>query len=100
MDESVLPEGWTLARIREVSQSPAAELWPTTVRVFLETYPPGESASPVRTRIEPESIIRFEYMVLVRGVDDPDWYMGQVHDGDVDCWGSYGPDLEAAIRAM
>jgi hypothetical protein len=86
--------------VREVSQSPDAELWPVTTPVVVETYPDGADQPAVRERVEPEVVIRFDYLVLVRAAGDPDWYMGQVHDGEVVCWGGYGPDLEAAIRAL
>jgi hypothetical protein len=97
---SELPDGWTLERLREVSQDPSADLWPTDTVVLTESNPNGAS-EPIREALVPDVIIRFAYLTLVRPVGENDWYMGQVNErGEVVCWGSYGPDLEAAVRAL
>jgi hypothetical protein len=98
--EPALPDGWTLERLREVSQSPVVEVLPNTVPVFLETFPHGNNTDLVRTPLEPELIISFRYMILLRVVGEPEWYMGEQHGDEVIAWGSYGPDLGGAIRAM
>jgi hypothetical protein len=98
--EDRLPEGWTLDRVRDVAQSPGAELWPATVPVVVETYPPGNNVDAEREAIVPDVIIRFEDLALVRPVGEDDWYMGQFDGDQLVCWGSYGPDLERAILAL
>lgn len=99
-DEAILPEGWTLERLREVGQSPTVQLLPSSTPVFFFQDPPG-SPEPVTHALEPEVIIDFRYRVLVRAVRDPEWYMGEFNDeGAVMCWGAYGSDLLRAIRAM
>ena len=95
-----LPEGWTLARVREVSQSATAELLPTTVPVVLNSHPHGNDVEAEPERLTPEVILSFGGLVLVKPIDEPDWYMGQVHSTEIVCWASYGPDLEEAIRAL
>ncbi|QES51767.1 hypothetical protein DEJ50_31860 [Streptomyces venezuelae] len=89
----LLPDGWSLERLRAVSGVPSAV--PLSLdRVVVEDSGQGE-ATPLR----PDAVLAFHDLCLVR--EDGDWYMGHLHeDGSVSCWASYGPDLEAAIRAL
>jgi hypothetical protein len=51
-----------------------------------------------RSGREPSSGFRDEY--LVEPVDDPDnWCMGALSEGEIVCWGQYGP-LERALRSL
>jgi hypothetical protein len=52
--------------------------------------------------MEPECIISFSGLCLVRVKGDDGWYMGELdkQDGFIVCWGSYGPDLERAIGSL
>ena len=53
-----------------------------------------------RERIEPRTIIRIGGQYLVEPADDPDnWSMGALSDGEIVCWGQYGP-LEGALRSL
>ena len=95
-----LPEGWTLARVREVSQSATVEVLSTTVPVVMHPYRHGNDVEAEPERLTPEVILSFGGLVLVKPRDEHDWYMGQVHGTEIVCWASYGPDLEEAIRAL
>jgi hypothetical protein len=96
---AMLPEGWTLSRIQTVAGCPTAEFMPTSVVVFVEAHPVGETVSG-QERLRLELIIRLDDYALVKPVDDPDWYIGFYRDGAVVCWASYGPDLDVAIQAL
>ena len=52
--------------------------------------------------MEPECIVSFAGLCLVRVGRDDGWYMGNLdeQDGSIRCCGSYGPDLEHAIRSL
>ena len=98
--EQSLPEGWTLQRVREVAQDPQARFETAAVRVVIETFPHGHTVDVELDPVEASVILCFHDLALVRPVDDDDWYMGQRVGEEIRCWASYGPDLEAAIRAL
>ena len=53
-----------------------------------------------RERVDPRIIIRARDQFLVEPTDDPDnWCMGAMIDGEIVCWGQYGP-LEDALRSL
>ncbi|MFU9033156.1 MULTISPECIES: DUF4419 domain-containing protein [Streptomyces] len=91
-----LPEPWTLADIQCLTGCPQAHLLTT---VGLVTH----NGSPLHA----DCVINLDGICAVRardGNDDGDgnWYLGDlVSDaGDIQCWGSYGPDLGNALRAL
>ncbi|MEV0412858.1 hypothetical protein AB0I68_19155 [Streptomyces sp. NPDC050448] len=87
---SPLPAGWSIDRIRALSGDATAAVVPPDRRVLLED-----------TALEPELILSFHGLCLVRARDDEDWYMGELApDGTLTCWSSYGPDLATAIRGL
>jgi hypothetical protein len=100
VDESVLPDGWTLARVR--SMEPHAELLdPHAHHVVADQR-------PTRTELEvltPSAILSFSGLCLCRVPDDDGtswWWMGQLDesDGSIVCWSPYSDDLGDAIRAL
>lgn len=95
-----LPDGWTLARVREVSQCPTAETRPADTPVALETYPYGNNTQALRVSVAANVIIDFAGLFLVQPAGEAEWYMGQEHNGEVVCWASYGDDLESAINSL
>lgn len=53
---------------------------------------PGE----VDERLDPEIVLGFHSLCIVKPVDDEDWYMGSLNaDGGVDCWNAYDSLFEA-----
>ena len=92
--ERLLPEGWTLARLRdEVPLSWPELLPPSTHVVDLLSDPPV----PISATI----VIDFAGLYLVLDKDRGQWWMGQQGaDGSIGCWGLYGSDLETAIRNL
>jgi hypothetical protein len=53
-------------------------------------------------QLSPTTLLRADReLCLVRDASDRLWYMGSRDaDGAVVCWGSYGADLDEAIRAL
>ncbi|MFD6972408.1 hypothetical protein [Streptomyces sp. NPDC059979] len=91
---SPLPVGWTIERIRTLSQDRSAT--PLTLDRLVVVEEPGESEY---TTLRPEVILGFHGLCLV--LHDNEWFMGQLDtDGSVACWASYGPDLTEAIRGL
>lgn len=90
---SPLPDGWTIERIRTLSQDSSAR--PLTLDRLVMVAGQGDDV-----RLRPEVILAFHGLCLV--LDDGEWYMGDLGaDGSVTCWdASYGPDLAEAIRGM
>lgn len=87
-----LPEGWEIGRVRRVAQGDA-ELLPPDTPAVVDVAGSHESLNPSCT-------ISFGGLCLVLS-DDGEWYMGELGaDGVIVCWGSYGSDLERAIRAL
>ncbi|GGV50443.1 hypothetical protein GCM10010495_80160 [Kitasatospora herbaricolor] len=51
--------------------------------------------------LQPEIILGFHDLCLVRAEGDDDWHMGQLDaEGSVICWASYGSDLGEAIQGL
>lgn len=100
LDDSLLPEGWTLARVREIE--PSAELLdPADHHVVADERPASRDYQVLRA----SAILSFSglCLCLVSAPGEPDeWWMGQLDssDGSIVCWSDYGPDLEAAIRGL
>jgi hypothetical protein len=94
--EAELPEGWTLERIRELSQCPTADFMPTSVHVIVQSQQANNRGGPVH--VEPELIIRFDDYALVKPLGQPDWYVGQVRGVDEIYVVSAGSDLHDALR--
>ncbi|MFF3917124.1 hypothetical protein ACFYZB_27245 [Streptomyces sp. NPDC001852] len=90
----VLPDGWTVDRLRAHSgDARAIPLSPDRL-VYLED---GSGGDPERLR--PSHVLAFGELCLVG--HDGEWYMGCLgDDGSVGCWASYGPDLAEAIRNL
>ena len=90
-----LPDGWTLDRVREVGHlRDPPRLLDLSTQVILDT-PSGRSA------VEPATIIDCGGLVVVLDGSDASWLKGmQLDDGSIICWGSYGDDLERALRGL
>jgi hypothetical protein len=102
VDESVLPAGWTVARVREME--PSAELLYPAEHCVVADQRPHEPDYEV---LEPSVIISFAGLCLClvpEGDDGALWWMGQMDpsDGSIACWSPYaeGDDLEHAIRSL
>ncbi|MGW0933769.1 hypothetical protein [Streptomyces sp. NPDC002666] len=97
MTRGKLPAGWTLEEIRRVSGDREAVALDAdrSVKcvVSLERYAENE-------RLQPEIVLGFQGLSLVKPVNDDDWYMGSLYDdGSVDCWSAHS-DLHEALRAL
>lgn len=89
------PEGWTIERVRRVSGDSGATVLSLERRVRVLEARSSASYVP----LQPGVILSFHDLCLVRA--DDDWYMGLLGaDGSIDCWASYGPDLQEAIRGL
>ncbi|MFI0222186.1 hypothetical protein [Streptomyces lydicus] len=89
-----LPAGWTLEAIRSISGDQEA--------IALDTERSVEwAAGPeCRARLQPEIVLGFHGLCLVKPVHEEDWYMGSLNgDGSVDCWSAYS-DLYEALRGL
>ncbi|MFE6889257.1 hypothetical protein [Streptomyces sp. NPDC057694] len=50
--------------------------------------------------LQPEIVLGFHGLCLVKPVHDDDWYMGSLNDdGSIDCWTAYD-DLHEALRGL
>lgn len=100
VDESTLPEGWTLARVR--SMEPSAELLDPNAHYVVADQRPTTTEYEVLTAT---AILSFSGLCLCR-VAEPDgtflWWMGQLDesDGSITCWSPYSDDLGEAIRHL
>jgi len=100
VDESVLPDGWTLARMR--SMEPNAELVdPDDLHVVADQRPTKAELEA----LTPPVILSFSGLSLCRVQEDDGtswWWMGQLNesDGSIVCWSPYSDDLGDAIRAL
>ncbi|MFF7251568.1 hypothetical protein ACFZBU_47875 [Embleya sp. NPDC008237] len=95
MTRTGLPDGWTLQRIRDVSGDREAVVLDTerVVTYLGQPYAPDEV-------LQPEIVLGFHGLCVVKAVDDDDWYMGSLNsDGTVDCWDAYD-DLWNALRGL
>ncbi|MGW6742440.1 hypothetical protein ACWGDX_17220 [Streptomyces sp. NPDC055025] len=94
MANAQLPEGWTLDRIREVSGDyEAVALDPDRTVKWVDVTGADEA-------MQPEIVLGFHDLCLVKPVHDDNWYMGSLYDdGSVDCWTPYG-DLYEALRGL
>jgi len=91
---SPLPTGWTIERIRTLSQDRSATALSLDRLVVVE-----EPSQSEYTTLQPEVILGFHDLCLV--LDDGEWFMGQLDtDGSIACWASYGSDLDEAIRSL
>jgi hypothetical protein len=89
-----LPEGWTIDRVCRVSGVSEATVLSLERLVVLEKHNSMDYVT-----LQPEIIISFHELCLVSAGDE--WFMGSPDsDGSVICWGSYGSDLEEAIRGL
>jgi len=91
-----LPEGWTLERVVEVGQlaAGASLLDLDQIRVTNVGGPDGDE------RMSPSVAIDTGAGLCLCLDSDGYWYMAQLADGIVACWGSYGSDLADALRAL
>jgi hypothetical protein len=100
IDESALPDGWTLVRVR--AMEPSAELLDPSAHYVVADQ------SPMTTELEvlsPSVIVCFSGLCLCLVPDDDGsswWWMGQLDpaDGSITCWSPYSDDLGDAIRAL
>ncbi|MFE1949838.1 hypothetical protein ACFW9D_05150 [Streptomyces sp. NPDC059524] len=93
--EQLLPAGWTLDEIREISGDRKAEPLTTDRVVTWLDRPEGNEQ-----RLRPQIVLGFQGLCLVKPVDDEDWYMGHLEDdGSVCCWSAYS-DLYEALRGL
>ena len=96
---SSLPEGWTIERVRTVSGDDSAAVSPTERLVLVEVWAEHQSAHEPVPADQVGTIIQFHglYLVSIEG----EWYMGILQpDGSITCWGSYGTDLQEALRSL
>ena len=90
-----MPTGWTLARVREVGGL-ANDPRLLDTAGSTATVETNEGIEP----LNPLVIIDCGGLCLVLD-DDGDWYMGQPDGQEViRCWGSYGSELDDALRAL
>lgn len=100
VDESLLPDGWTLERVRTIE--PSVELLDPSAHYV------AADQRPTLTNLDelaPIVILCFSGLCLCLVQEDsnePEWWMGQLDesDGSIVCWSSYGSSLEDAIRAL
>ncbi|MCD9165760.1 hypothetical protein [Streptomyces albireticuli] len=93
-DAPLLPTGWTLQRIRDVSGDHEAIPLRTNRTVTWSAAPEDPELAP------PAIVLGFHDLCLVQLVDDTDWYMGSLNDdGSVGCWATYG-DFYQALRGL
>ncbi len=91
-----LSDGWDI--VRATSIEPSAEMLdPKRHSVFTEV-----GSRRDLEQLEADCILSFSGHCLVKVAPDGDWYMGNLDttDGSIVCWGSYGHDLERAIRSL
>lgn len=101
-DESTLPAGWTLERVRGLE--PGAEMLDPSAHFVVSSHTGQEPDYEV---LQPTAILTFDGLCLCL-VPEPDgsswWWMGQldITDGSITCWSTYseGNDLEHAIRSL
>jgi hypothetical protein len=94
MTNTQLPQGWTLEQIRYVSGDyEAVILDPNRTVKWVDIAGADEA-------MQPEIVLGFHSLCLVKPVHDDDWYMGSLYDdGSIDCWTAYG-DLHEALRGL
>ena len=100
INESALPDGWTLDRVR--SMEPRAELLDPSAHYVVADQRPTVTELEV---LSPSVILSFAGLCLslVPGDDGTSWWwMGQLDksDGSIVCWSRYSDDLGDAIRAL
>jgi hypothetical protein len=96
MTDARLPTGWTLQAIRDVSGDREAVPLDAVGRTVMWLTCPGEDDE----RLDPEIVLGFHSLCIVKPVDDEDWYMGSLNaDGSVDCWNAY-ENLFEALRGL
>ncbi len=100
MDAQQLPDGWTLWRIRDVSQVREACLLPDDIPVAVETHPDGIGGQLVVEPMSCKIILGVGDCAIVLPNDESDWYVGSFDGNRICCWASYGPDLGEALRAL
>ncbi|MET7369466.1 hypothetical protein ABZS61_27115 [Streptomyces sp. NPDC005566] len=89
---AVLPAGWTLEEIRDVSGDRGAV--PLDTDRVVTGWPDQDE------RLRPEIVLDFHGLCIVKAADDPLWYMGSLtEDGSVICWSIYD-DLHEALRGL
>ncbi|MFI6121332.1 hypothetical protein ACIBCU_15995 [Streptomyces sp. NPDC051064] len=94
MANAQLPQGWTLEQIRDVSGDHEAVVLDPN-RTVKWTAVAGADEP-----MQPEIVLGFHNLCLVKPVHDDDWYMGSLYDdGSIDCWSAYG-DLHEALRGL
>ncbi|MDX3492305.1 hypothetical protein ACKI1I_02130 [Streptomyces turgidiscabies] len=92
MADGKLPAGWTLEEIRKVSGDREARSL-NTDRVVVGWPAQGEW-------LQPEIVLGFHGLCLVKAVNDDDWYMGSLNDdGSITCWSTYS-DFYEALRGL
>ncbi|MFG2117794.1 hypothetical protein [Streptomyces sp. NPDC048710] len=94
MADAQLPPGWTRQQIRDVSgDREAVALDPNRAVKWVAWAGPHEA-------LNPEIILGFHSLCLVKPVHDDDWYMGSLYeDGSIHCWSAYD-DLYEALRGL
>ncbi|GHF60466.1 hypothetical protein GCM10010218_47380 [Streptomyces mashuensis] len=95
--EELLPDGWTIERVREVSGDGSAVPVPVPVgaRLVVADEPGGDDYVLLR----PDVILAFHGLCLVR--HEGEWYMGHFEDdGSVICWSCYDTDFSEAVRGL
>ncbi|HVF05503.1 MAG TPA: hypothetical protein VNA20_11745 [Frankiaceae bacterium] len=95
MEES-LPDGWSLARVREYEPD-AVLLDPAAHYVVVPENGDWRPVTPTAI----VNVLDLCLCLLPRDERDAAWWMGRLDrtDGHIELWGVYG-DLESAVRAL
>ncbi|MFF3790332.1 hypothetical protein ACFYXW_09700 [Streptomyces sp. NPDC001981] len=89
-----LPPGWTLQQIADVSGDQEAVVLDLSRAVKWVAF------DGVDEVLQPEIVLGFHGLCLVKPVHDDDWYMGSLYeDGSIECWTAYD-DLYEALRGL
>jgi hypothetical protein len=92
--DAQLPSGWNLQQIRDVSgDQQGVALTPNRTVKWVAFDRADEM-------LQPEIVLGFHGLCLVKPVQDDDWYMGSLYeDGSIDCWTAYA-ELYEALRCL
>ncbi|MFF0391811.1 DUF4419 domain-containing protein [Kitasatospora sp. NPDC004615] len=90
--DHLLPDGWTHARLREVTGDPVARALPLDRTVTDD--------DPTRTgAFEPSHIVQVGSDYFVRSASDGRWHLGESlpDTGEIEVYDRFGPDLDEAL---
>lgn len=90
----ILPDAWTIDRIRGETPLSRARLLPLRTPVW-------EAGANDLVAIDPVVVLDTgSGYVLVLERESGEWQMGWPDGDDILCWANHGPDLAAAIRSL